>query len=640
MTDRQRNFRLYGTHSKECASRLLAAGDLTAQFENGNLRAIKFGGVEILRAISYLVRDRDWGTYDPVLSDLDIDERDSGFTISYSALCAGPGPARLGFKAMITGTPDGMMFDVTAIPESDFGTNRCGFCILHPVIGLAGSDVKVEHVDGSIVESRLPDLIDPWQPFKNMRAITHQVSGGVFAECRMDGDTFEMEDQRNWSDASYKTYVRPLELPWPYILRAGLPVRQTITLSINGNVASARSERQVRLDGIVLSRDGLIGAMPGIGLVIAPEDINGGTAGVIKAVKPQSLLLHFDPDAGHGLAALQAFAALTSTVSSAATLELALPCKRCPKDELQEMAAWVRASGLSLAALIVSPSVDRQSTPPGSKWPDCPPLDEVYAAARAAFPDLKLGGGMLSYFTELNRKRAPAETLDLITHATNPIVHAADDISVMQTLEALPFITRSVRAIYGSRPYHIGPSTIAMRQNPYGSATKPNPDMQRMPMANRDPRHNGLFGAAWTAGYAAQIIDARPAMLTLSAATGPFGLMAGPGEPVAESGMRPLFHVIKWLAAHAGWQSAQCHSSDGARAVCMLATSPAGKRAAVIANLTAEPIKVDMGGLGFGVQDALAVLDALNLSPASQKLTADSLALDAFAVAFLAGDTR
>ena len=37
----------------------------------------------------------------------------------------------------------------------------------------------------------------------------------------MEGDTFEMEDQRNWSDASYKTYVRPLALPWPYVLPAG-----------------------------------------------------------------------------------------------------------------------------------------------------------------------------------------------------------------------------------------------------------------------------------------------------------------------------------------------------------------------------------------------------------------------------------
>ena len=37
----------------------------------------------------------------------------------------------------------------------------------------------------------------------------------------MQGDIFEMEDQRNWTDASYKTYVRPLALPWPYTLPAG-----------------------------------------------------------------------------------------------------------------------------------------------------------------------------------------------------------------------------------------------------------------------------------------------------------------------------------------------------------------------------------------------------------------------------------
>ena len=54
------------------------------------------------------------------------------------------------------------------------------------------------------VETQLPDLIEPWQPFKSIRAITHSVRPGV-RECRMEGDMFEMEDQRNWSDASYKT---------------------------------------------------------------------------------------------------------------------------------------------------------------------------------------------------------------------------------------------------------------------------------------------------------------------------------------------------------------------------------------------------------------------------------------------------
>jgi hypothetical protein len=31
----------------------------------------------------------------------------------------------------------------------------------------------------------------------------------------MEGDAWEMEDHRNWLDASFKTYVRPLALPYP-----------------------------------------------------------------------------------------------------------------------------------------------------------------------------------------------------------------------------------------------------------------------------------------------------------------------------------------------------------------------------------------------------------------------------------------
>ena len=53
---------------------------------------------------------------------------------------------------------------------------------------------------------------------------------------------------------------------------------------------------------------------------------------------------------------------------------------------------------------------------------------------------MKVGGGMLSYFTELNRKRPPVDGIDYVTHTTCPIVHAADDISVMETLEALPYV--------------------------------------------------------------------------------------------------------------------------------------------------------------------------------------------------------
>ncbi|MGO8506614.1 hypothetical protein AB9F35_35310, partial [Rhizobium leguminosarum] len=78
----------------------------------------------------------------------------------------------------------------------------------------------------------LPRLDDIGKPFKDMRAITHAVMTDVQAECRMEGDTFEMEDQRNWSDASYKTYVRQLALPWPYQIPANQRVRQKTSLVI------------------------------------------------------------------------------------------------------------------------------------------------------------------------------------------------------------------------------------------------------------------------------------------------------------------------------------------------------------------------------------------------------------------------
>lgn len=548
------SFLLYGTREAEAAPRRLAAGKLAADLSDGDLRTITYDGVEVLRAVAYIVRDRDWGTYSPSIDDLSVDQGDNGFTVSYQASCEGLDGSALQIAVRIAADADGRLtYDAVARSATGFETNRCGFCILHPIVGLAGSPVTVEHVDGARAETRLPDLIEPWQPFKDMRAITHQVEPGVSAECRMEGDIFEMEDQRNWSDASYKTYVRPLALPWPYRIEAGEEIRQRVVVTIRdtrtAKPALAKGEGSVTITG-----GNARGVMPNIGLIVTPEEAKASlaTAGLLQDIAPQDLLFHYDPLAGHDGAAFRDFAALAARHKGRTSLEVALPCQKALTDETREIAAWMRDAGFAPDAVIVSPAIDRQSTPPGSEWPPCPPLEDVYAAARAAFPDVRLGGGMLSYFTELNRKRVPGDLVDFVTHCTNPIVHAADDLSVMQTLEALPFITRSVRAIYGGKPYRIGPSTIPMRQNPYGSRTMENPHGRRIAMANRDPRHNGRFAEAFAFAYAARVLDAGLDSLTLSALTGPFGLVAGEGEPVPAGGERPPFATIRTLAALAG----------------------------------------------------------------------------------------
>jgi hypothetical protein len=279
------------------------------------------------------------------------------------------------------------------------------------------------------------------------------------------------------------------------------------------------------------------------------------------------------------------------------TLELAVPCERPLLEELSEIAGLVKEAGLVPDTLFASPSVDRQSTPPGSRWPECLPLEDVYAAARRAFPGVRLGGGMLSYFTELNRKRVPGNLIDYVSHCTNPIVHAADDLSVMQTFEALRYVVQSVRAIYGGKPYRIGPSTIAMRQNPYGSSTKDNPARSRIPMANADPRHNGRFGAAWTLAYVATVAEAGLDVLTLSTLAGPSGLIAGSGEPAKEGSLRPLAHVIAALGALSG-QKLHTVLSSRPDAVLGVATDTT----VLLANITPEQQSVRLGLLPKAVE--------------------------------------
>ena len=110
-------------------------------------------------------------------------------------------------------------------------------------MGCAGVPCRIEKVDGTVEESTYPIaiapqyLIDgeikPVAPFNNMRAVRYEVTSGVEAEVRFEGEIFEMEDQRNWTDASYKTYGTPLSEPFPVEVAAGTKISQRVTLTLN-----------------------------------------------------------------------------------------------------------------------------------------------------------------------------------------------------------------------------------------------------------------------------------------------------------------------------------------------------------------------------------------------------------------------
>lgn len=643
-----RAVRLCGTEQVDPPLRTLRAGPLSVAFDNGALRYVRIGGVEVLRGIAFLVRDENWGTFTPVLENLSVEERPDGFALSYRATCA-DASRRLVYEARITGKDDGSLsFVAQAEPQTDVLTNRTGFVVLHPIEGVAGRPVKVLHDDGREEFSTFPDQVDPKCPFTDIRALSHEIAPGVWATCTMEGDAYEMEDQRNWSDASYKTYVRPLRRPWPYKLEEREKFTQAVRLDITGTLpdgTSAAGHEPIRLT--VGDR---IGKMPRIGIGVPAEEAAHALEKpeLMKRLAPQWLVCQVDLRRGHGREALDHFAALAKLTGAGVVLEIITRGSLDPYGELEPVAAAVRSMGLDLEAVSVFPAQDMISVQPGAPWPEMPTFEESYAAARKAFPGVTLGGGMAAYFTELNRKRPPAGPLDYVTFTTCPNVHAGDDISVMETLESLPHLIRSTLAFMGDGlPLRIGPSQLGCRENPYGRSTAPNEANQRVCLSRIDPRQRGLFNAAWTIGYVAACARSGVEAVALGAPTGPFGFIFRKAEFTQPwydgregAAVYPAFHIMAGLS-RLGGASLLSVESSGVGRIEAIAAEQDGRTTLWVANLTAEPQSLQLPDLGRGARIALLSADEFEraakepdfMAQAARDTSDGVISLDAYAVA-------
>ena len=73
-------FKYFGTDEPPAETRLLRAGPMTVELDAGNLRYIRYDGQEAIRAVSYVVRDQFWGTFNPMIDNFQVEESADGFT--------------------------------------------------------------------------------------------------------------------------------------------------------------------------------------------------------------------------------------------------------------------------------------------------------------------------------------------------------------------------------------------------------------------------------------------------------------------------------------------------------------------------------------------------------------------------------
>ncbi len=577
----------------------LRAGPLTMRFmrESGGLRDIRIGNSEVLNSIYVAVRDRNWGTVPTTLHDLSVETGDEGFRVTFQAECR-----RREIDFLWTGiieasggrdggTVSEVRFSMDGRARSTFLRSRIGICVLHGSGSCAGRPCTVERTDGSIQRGRFPELVSPHQPFKNIQAVKHEVAPGVEAEVRFEGDVFEMEDQRNWTDASFKTYCTPLELPFPVEIRAGTVVKQAVTLRVKQtqNAESGTRDRELRNSGPVsISVNWSAPAKPlpriGFGASAHGKGLTEQEISRLRALRPAHLRVDLglsDPNWETTLREAAAQAGALGTL-----IEAAILVSDRAEEELRGLA-----------------SVVEKLRPPVSAWlilhQKLPAVPEgVIEVAREHLathtPGAKFGSGSNANFAELNRNTPPLKMLDIVCYPMNPQVHTFDDESMMETLAGQADTVLSARKLAGNVPVAVTPVTLKPRFNAAATGNASKPAGDELP-PQVDVRQMSLLGAAWTLGSMKRLFESGADSVTYYETTGWRGVMETErGSPLPElfrslpGSVFPMYHVFADVAEFAGGDLVPLVSSDAGR-VEGLALRKGDRRIVLLTNLTARP---------------------------------------------------
>lgn len=563
------------------ATILLTAGPLQMVFDTSTafLRQVRWGEHEVVRAIFGAVRDRNWDTIGHSIDDLQVSQQDCSFELSFTANSLDPAfPFR--WHGRIAGSSEGeLTYHFIGNASAPVWKNRIGLCVLHPTRECAGNACIIEHTDGSTSRGMFPAAIAPHQPFKNVRAIRHAIAAGStsFVTISLSGDTFEMEDQRNWSDASFKTYSTPLELPFPVELDPDTTIEQAVHVRVSGD--GGRRHAVDDSSGVVdleVDWDDIV-ARPPVGLLL-PEFSGDAPRAVVERLRqlaPDHLRIDIHLDEANAEMRLRQAIELCGELGS--ELEVALFAETLDGDVWNRLDNRLRESGVRVARYLLFHRSNK--TTPASL------IQSARAKLLGSDMACPVGVGTDAYFAELNREPPQVTDSHLVCFSVNPQVHAFDNLSLRENLEDLATMIDSA-SLLASSDIALSPVTLRPRFNPNATVSIPRHEQLQ---AAIDARQSSGFGAAWALGVFARVIThARLHSMTMFEAWGPRGIMTDDGEDT------PMTSVFDFVLQ--------------SRKVCATRTSQPlhvqvlggewkdGKRSLLAANLAEQPVTIWLAG--------------------------------------------
>jgi D-apionolactonase len=549
------------------------------------LRYVQFGDVEVVRGIYVAVRDKAWNTIPFEVFDLQVDALHDHFSLGWTARCASDEIA-FEWRGVVTGSDRGtVVYQFDGAAQKSFLRNRIGICLLHPIRECAGRRSRIEHSDGTIDDATFPEWISPRQPFTNIRSIQHAASPGVEAKVTFDGDDFEMEDQRNWTDASFKTYSTPLDRPYPQHIEAGDRITQSATIELQiTEPASARTAPAVvgrsnrsdsQLDEVQIRVDwNAVRSLPAVGLAMAHFTGAKPNDAVIARLM-EAGLSHLRVDVrlstNNWRDRLQDALRLAEQVDS--QLEVALFCNTAQDPAWRDCLDQLAGQRSRIGRWLVLPT-NARATPTEL-------VVESYQKLMDFDGTIPIAFGTDGNFADLNRNRPTLPAEALVCYSLHPQMHASDTISLCETLEGQPATVDSAYEFF-QREVVISPITLRPRFK-WTAVLSADPKAYSEPLA--DDRQSTGFVAAWTVGTLSQLAThPHLASVTVFETFGPRGIMDSFGNPYAT-------HSV--FSAMSGYQRiCAATSSDplGVRGLALIRDD--GSRGMIIGNTSRRSRKI------------------------------------------------
>ena len=495
-----------------------AAGSVSVDIAPEGLRHLAVRGRDVIANLYSAVRARDWANLPGVPAGTDLDVAASRIALRRAETVG----EHLRSELAVSWAEPGMLTaTVTLTALRDIEINRWGFNLCLDAAQWAGA--RVLDMPGEV---RLPRRVAPQRVeggvlqglFPPVRRLTLQRSDGTTVRIVSDGQLLEAEDQRNWTDPTFKIYSGSLSDPLPLGIPAGSVLRQTLRVVVDQAPAPGDRDDEPAVLGAVTE-------LPFLGVQANDADPlrRDELTAALAALDVDHLRIDAEYPDVHAL----------DVLDTGRAVEFAVLVPEVAPEFLAPVAE--AAVHLPSGSRVLLHRIGRRTT-------DAAAAAVLTALLPASRPHLVVVPGSDAYYADINRDRP--RTDGFLSCSMTPTVHAFDTESVFATLRVQEELVRLSREEFGAALV-VSPVTLRLRGDPEVPGA-PATARRRVSERHIDERLDRLDGAAWTFGSVCAMTRAGAYSATWHELMGARGLLRPERARVAAV---PAFHALSVLRA-------------------------------------------------------------------------------------------